>query len=274
MRSTTVNQFERWEKKTYTDVHALSGRRTLAQNWCCNFSILVLSSAIYSIDDIDKCIFVYKFFTYQSSSVVKEHSKLVLKVAPLFRKKLSVFKVATATSSPTFWAVTCSTVRLEMVNDKTWLPPKNFCRKHCIRVHSSQWSTYGFYARASQTPRAGCWLPIKGTYTIYPLCHFVCNTSKRSLVRISSWYFQFLCQSSLIHQFFRLHFIMNSIKLFLALFACVSMSEALFFDGGVVTITGGGALLATLLGFKAAAIGGFALGRALRGSRRRSYHRR
>ena len=72
---------------------------------------------------------------------------------------------------------------------------------------------------------------------------------------------------------------MNSIKLFLALFACVSLSEALFFDGGVITVTGGGALLATLLGFKAAAIGGYALGRALGGRRRsygsrRSYHRR
>ena len=72
---------------------------------------------------------------------------------------------------------------------------------------------------------------------------------------------------------------MNSIKLFLALFACVSMSEATFFLGtGVVTVTGGGALLATLLGLKAAAIGGYALGRALGGRRRssgrRSYHRR
>jgi len=73
---------------------------------------------------------------------------------------------------------------------------------------------------------------------------------------------------------------MNSIKLFLALFACVSMSEATFVLGtGALTITGGGALLATLLGLKAAAIGGYALGRALGGRRRsygsrRSFHRR
>merc|ERR1711963_1338719 len=65
-------------------------------------------------------------------------------------------------------------------------------------------------------------------------------------------------------------------KLFLALFACVSMSEATFVLGtGALTITGGGALLATLLGLKAAAIGGHALGGRRRSyGSRRSFHRR
>lgn len=67
---------------------------------------------------------------------------------------------------------------------------------------------------------------------------------------------------------------MNSIKLFLILSAYVLLAEAFFFDGGV-TVVGGGAALAGLLGLKAAALGGFALGAALnRGSRRRYTYRR
>ena len=61
---------------------------------------------------------------------------------------------------------------------------------------------------------------------------------------------------------------MLSIKYILVLTSCLAFSEALFFDGGV-TVVGGGAALAALLGLKAAAIGGFALGAAL-SSRRRS----
>ena len=60
---------------------------------------------------------------------------------------------------------------------------------------------------------------------------------------------------------------MLSIKYILVLTSCLAFSEALFFDGGV-TVVGGGAALAALLGLKAAAIGGLALGAAL--SRRRS----
>ncbi len=67
-------------------------------------------------------------------------------------------------------------------------------------------------------------------------------------------------------------------KLLIVLAAYVMVAECLFFDGGV-TVAGGGLALAALLGIKAAAIGGVALGAALsrRGSRRsygRSYGRR
>ena len=129
-----------------------------------HFSIFVISSVICSINEMYLCLQILK--TYQCSSMVKEVSKLVPKVAPLFHKKSSVFKVATATSSPTFWAVTCSTVRLEMVNDKTWLRPKTFYKKHCIREHSRLWSTYGFYARTS-APAGRVLAPYKR-----PLHHF------------------------------------------------------------------------------------------------------
>ena len=147
-----------------------------------HFSIFVISSVICSINEMYLCLQILK--TYQCSSMVKEVSKLVPKVAPLFHKKSSVFKVATATSSPTFWAATCSTVRFETVNDKTWLKPNTFTR-NTVLVYIQVSGQPTAFTQDLQPPRAGCWLTIKGSYTISPLCHFVCNTSKRSLVRVS-----------------------------------------------------------------------------------------
>ena len=63
---------------------------------------------------------------------------------------------------------------------------------------------------------------------------------------------------------------MNSIKLFLFFTVYVMTAESLFFDGGV-TVVGGGWALAALLGLKAAALGGVALG--LAASRRRGSSR-
>ena len=62
---------------------------------------------------------------------------------------------------------------------------------------------------------------------------------------------------------------MLSIKYLLALSLCLAFSEALFFDGGI-TVVGGGYALAALLGLKAAAVGGLALGAALSRGRSRS----
>ena len=70
---------------------------------------------------------------------------------------------------------------------------------------------------------------------------------------------------------------MNSIKLFLFFTVYVMTAESLFFDGGL-TVVGGGWALAALLGLKAAALGGVALGlaasRRSRGGRRHYYTKR
>ena len=47
------------------------------------------------------------------------------------------------------------------------------------------------------------------------------------------------------------------------------LADALFFDGGTITISAGGLALAGLLGLKAAAFKGYAIGRS--SSSRRSY---
>ena len=65
---------------------------------------------------------------------------------------------------------------------------------------------------------------------------------------------------------------MNSVKLFILFAATVLTAEATFVLGtGTLAVTGAGAGLAALLGIKAAAVGGLALGAAL--SRRRHYYR-
>ena len=79
-------------------------------------------------------------------------------------------------------------------------------------------------------------------------------------------------EDSLTVYLFHFRLKMNSVKLFILFAATVLTAEATFVLGtGTLAVTGAGAGLAALLGIKAAAVGGLALGAAL--SRRRHYYR-